>query len=82
MESLNKQLGVIKSKFPKQSGRIDELYDNNEDFRALCSDYLLCVQNLQQFQREFGEKKRSIKVFKETREELEKELSHFLLNEG
>ena len=80
MESLNKQLGVIKNKFPKQSERIEELYNNNEDFRALCSDYLLCVQNLQQFQREFGEKKRSIKIFKETREELEKELSHYIFN--
>jgi hypothetical protein len=80
MESLNKQLGVIKHKFPEQSDRIDELFDNDDDFRALCSDYLLCIQNLQQFQREFSEKKRSIKIFQETREELEKELSHFILN--
>jgi hypothetical protein len=78
MESLNKQLSVIKNKFPQQSGRIEELYEIDEDFRTLCSDYFLCMQYLQKFEKEFGEKQVTVDEYKIMRTELEKELYHFL----
>jgi hypothetical protein len=80
MESLNKQLRLIRKKFPEQSERIEELYETNEDFRTLCSDYYLCVQHLQKFQKEFGEKRSSIKEYEDIYAELERELYHFIIN--
>ena len=80
MESLNEQMRLIKKKFPGQSERIEELYETDEDFRMLCSDYILCMQFLQKFQKEFGEKKHSLKEYESMREELEKELQHFIYN--
>jgi hypothetical protein len=80
MESLNKQLSVIKKKFPQQSERIEELYETDEDFRMLCSDYFLCDQYLQKFKKEFGEKRLSLNEYENIRTELEKELQHFIFN--
>ena len=81
MESLNEQLYLIKKRFPEQMERIEELFDSNEDFRALCSDYFLCVDHLLKFSKEFGEKKLSIKEYRNVRQELENELQHFLSDE-
>jgi hypothetical protein len=81
MESLNEQLYLIKKKFPDQNERIEELFESNEDFRALCSDYFLCVEHLHRFKKEFGEKKLSIEEYRSLREELEDELSNFIFNE-
>jgi hypothetical protein len=81
MESVNEQLQLIKKRFPDQNERIEELFESNEDFRALCADYFLCIKHLHRFKKEFGEKKLSIEEYKNVREELEDELSHFLFNE-
>jgi len=81
MESLDEQLHLIKKKFPDQNERIEELFESNEDFRALCSDYLLCVKHLHKFKKEFGEKKLSIEEYKNVRSELEDELSQFIFEE-
>jgi len=80
MESQNKQLRLIKKKFPEQTERIEELYKAEEDFRTLCADYFLCVQHLQKFQKEFGEKQSTIKEYEDIYTELEKELYHFIID--
>jgi hypothetical protein len=81
MESLNEQLYLIKKKFPDQTDRIQELFESDEDFRALCLDYILCVEHLHRFKKEFGEKKLSIEEYRNVRHELEDEISHFISNE-
>jgi hypothetical protein len=81
MQSLNEQLYLIKKKFPDQNERIEALFESNEDFRALCSDYLLCVEHLHRFKKEFGEKKLSIEEYRNVRQELEDELTHFIFSE-
>jgi len=80
MESLSKQLQVIKKKFPEQGERIEQLFDKNEDFRALCSDYVLCIKHLQKFKKEYGEKKLTVDEYRNIRSELENELHHFLFD--
>ena len=80
MESLSKQLKIIKQKFPEQEGRIEVLYEKNEDFRSLCSDYLLCIQQLQKFRKEFGDKQFSLREFQDMRTELEGELYNFIFD--
>jgi hypothetical protein len=80
MESLTKQLQVIKKKYPEQSERIEELFGKNEDFRTLCSDYFVCIKHLEKFKREYGEKKLTLKEYKSIRAELENELFGFIFD--
>lgn len=80
MGTLNEDLNAIMKKFPEQSERIEALYMGDEDFRALCSDYLLCVKHLQKFKKEAGEKKLSVDEYNTIRAELEDELSHFIFS--
>jgi hypothetical protein len=80
MGSLIEQLYIIKKKFPDQMERIEELFESNEDFRALCLDYILCIKHLHTFKKEVGEKKLSIEEYRSVRSELEDELFTFILN--
>ena len=80
MESLDKQLNVIKKKFPEQGERIEALFEMDEDFRSLVSDYLLCINNLHKFKKEFGEKKLSVEEYRSVRTELENELFKFIFD--
>lgn len=79
MKLLNEHLKAVKEKFPKESGRIEELYNADEDFRALCEDYFFCMQHLQKFKKEFSEKQYSFDEYKNIQTELEKELQEFIL---
>jgi hypothetical protein len=81
MELLKDRLQAIKQKFPQQGERIEELYRLNEDFRTLCSDYLLCRMELQKFGQEADEKKLSVREYKNMQEELENDLFHFIFND-
>ena len=80
MESLNAQLRAVKQQFPEQGDRIEQLYESDEDFRALCADYLLCMRHLLEIEKEFTEKKHTIVEYKSIRRELEKELHDFIYN--
>ncbi|HYK44134.1 MAG TPA: hypothetical protein VEV83_03135 [Parafilimonas sp.] len=80
MESLNAQLRAVKQKFPEQGDRIEQLYEVDEDFRALCADYVLCMRQLVEIEKEFSEKEHSMKEYKNIRRELEKELHDFIYN--
>ena len=78
MESLDAQLRAVKQKFPEQGDRIEQLYESDEDFRALCADYVLCIRQLVEIEKEFSEKEHSMKEYKNIRKELEKELHEFI----
>ena len=80
MESLDAQLRAVKQKFPEQGDRIEQLYEDDEDFRALCADYVLCMRQLVEIEKEFSEKEHSMKEYKNIRRELEKELHDFIYN--
>jgi len=78
MGFLKNHLTTIKQKFPQQSDRIEELYRLDEGFRTLCSDYLLCMMELQKFHKEADEKKLTVKEYKNIQADLEDELFHFI----
>ena len=78
MESLDAQLRAVKQKFPEQGDRIEQLYESDEDFRALCADYVLCMRQLVEIEKEFSEKEHSMKEYKNIRKELERELHDFI----
>ena len=78
MKSVEELLGAVKKKFPKQAHRIDELYEQDKDFRALCTDYFSCVQALSKFKRLSDEGQQSVKDYELAMTELEKELYDFI----
>jgi len=78
MESLDAQLRAVKQKFPEQGDRIEQLYESDDDFRALCADYVLCMRQLVEIEKEFSEKEHSMKEYKNIRKELERELHDFI----
>jgi len=78
MKSLNEYLKAVKHKFPEEGERIENLYQSDEDFRALCEDYFSCLQFLHKFKNEVKEKKYSFEEYKNIQEELEKELHDFI----
>ena len=80
MELLNMLLNTVKTKFPKQSGRIESLYVANKDFRTLCSDYFSCIQHLQKLESDNSASQSSIEEYKEIKRELEKDLYGYIFS--
>ena len=78
MELLNMLLNAVKTKFPKQSSRIETLYAADKDFRTLCSDYFSCVQYLQKLASNVSEGQSTIKEYEDIKRELEKDLYAFI----
>jgi hypothetical protein len=78
----DKHLDVIKAMFPRQYECIEMLYEEDDDFRALCLDYLFCIQRLQKLKKELHEKQVSVKEFSDAEIELTKELMTFLFQDG
>ena len=87
MKSESDELHLVKQKFPGQHENIDNLFKHNEHFYELCLDYFLCRQNLEKFIENEDLRKAWIQEYEHLRNDLEKELAHFLLrhqisNEG
>lgn len=78
MESLNAQIRAVKLKFPDQADRIESLFEQNEDFRALCKDYFLCINFLEKFMKDIVDKHDEISDYKSVRQELEKDLQEMI----
>ena len=78
MAKIRSDLSLVKKKFPAQSTLIEEFYNSNSNFKALCTDYFLCVKTLSKFQEEVNENKTTIKEYKNIQGELEKEIDQFL----
>jgi hypothetical protein len=74
MNSLQTELGLIKSRFPDHKSTIDDLYRNDTDFRSLCSDLFLCSKMIQDFELEIAEKQHALDEYREIVKDLESEL--------
>ena len=74
----NSMMHMIEQKFPRQSQRIYQLYEENADFRSLCNDYFTCMQILRKFKRSLVEEGKSVEEYEKVQTELEKELYDFL----
>ena len=78
MNSENDVLDIIKKRFPRQEHRINQLYEESIDFRALCADYLSSLRNLLKFRELAESEEKSVEDFENVLRELEKELYDFL----
>jgi len=78
MKSVDELLGVVKKKFPLQASKIEDLYEHDKDFRALCTDYFACVQGLSKYKKLSHEGQQSVKDYENVLTDLEKELQDFI----
>ena len=78
MNSVEDLLGVVKKKFPMHASRIQQLYEEDKDFRALCGDYFSCVQGLSKYKKLSSEGQQSVQDYEDAMSALEKELHDFI----
>jgi len=78
MEELTKILKVIKEKFPHRENRIEQLYNEDENFQMLCRDYLTCLEAMNKYRYISSEQRENLREYKSIISELEKELLEFL----
>jgi len=73
-----KELDHMLDRFPHHRTRIIELYDNNEDFRSLCNDYLQCSLTLLKLKKEVRYDIRMENQYRVLNLDLEREVVHYL----
>lgn len=78
MKHEDQLLDLIKTKFPRQNFRIEQLYGESEDFRNLCRDYLTCLNTMNRFRESVEQGGKTVKEYENILTELEKELYDFL----
>ena len=80
MKSVEELLEEIKKKFPRQGIRIEELYEQDPDFRSLCRDYFTCLQTLKKYRRLSNEEEQAVYDYQSALGDLEKELRDFIFH--
>ena len=72
------ELICMMEKFPALKGKIQSLYDQDEEFQALCYDYLLCLRSLDQWTVNMKKDEQLVEEYSELKRMLESELLQFM----
>ena len=80
MNTLQTELGLVKTRFPSHNCIIDLLYRNDSDFKSLCADLFLCSKMMQDFEEEIAEKQKALAEYLDIVKDLEKELLMLIKN--
>jgi len=75
-----KSLEYILAEYPDQRVKIMHLYQNNEDFRILCEDYLSIAMTIRQERIKEIKEKETKMEFVQVFLDLQKEMIHLLEN--
>ncbi len=78
---MKKRLVSIVQLFPDFEVKIDFLFQNDENFRDLCSDYILCTSMVLERKKVLNNSIDDIGEFEELQHELEKEILKEILKE-
>ena len=78
---MKKRLVSIVQLFPDFEVKIDFLFQNDENFRDLCSDYILCTSMVLERKKALNNSIDDIGEFEELQLELEKEILKEILKE-
>lgn len=73
-------LGLIMRIFPGFEIRVQQLYEQDDDFRSLCTDYYCCLRDLKKYKKLSEEEKQSIEEYESVRNDLENEIYSFLFS--
>ena len=79
MNSTAMILTEVKSKYPSQAQKVEELFENNKEFRSICLDYSYCQQSISRLKQDYDDKKDAIKDFEQLLVALETEMKSFLV---
>ena len=69
----NKRESIVQL-FPDFEEKIDFLFQNDENFRDLCSDYILCISMILDRKNELNKNTEEIAEFEDIRQNLEAEI--------
>ena len=75
---MTKVLEYILGKFPDHSAKIIDLFNNDEDFRTLCDDYMSSMQAVEERRLNVIKDREIEREFLHVNIELEKEIVHLL----
>lgn len=78
---MNKKIISIVQVFPDFEEKIDFLFQTDENFRDLCSDYILCTAMVHKMKKERDTNFESLEEYATLRKELEKEILQILMRE-
>ena len=78
---MHKNLDKIIQLFPDFDEKINSLFQNNEDFRDLCSDYLLCHTMILERKKFLEKNQVEIKEFEELQMSMELEIHKAIVKE-
>ena len=78
MKSIEELLEEVKKKFPDQGTRIEHLFEQDPDFRAICRDYFICIKTLHKYKKLSSEEEQAVKDYESAMGDLEKDLSDFI----
>ncbi|MCA1300560.1 hypothetical protein [Stappia indica] len=69
----------VVARFPKQASIVRRLYLSDEHFRAVCEDYLLCINSLTKFEaRPDANSRPEVAEYRQLRQELELEMATYV----
>jgi hypothetical protein len=81
MDGPEKEIGLIKKRFPLKCRTIELLFGTDPEFRSLCEDYFLCEQMLKKLDLEIDQLQSAKKDYQDTIGDLEKEIAQWIMRE-
>jgi len=67
-------LQIIKQRYPSHKMRIEQLYEQDEEFKSLCDDYISCLNFVKKIRERSEESKKTIEDYESIIRDLEKEI--------
>ena len=67
--------------FPDFEEKIETLYSSNENFRDLCSDYVLCAKSVHEIKEDFNKYKEQIEEYEGLKSNLKEEILSMITKE-
>ncbi|HUH28926.1 hypothetical protein [Gelidibacter sp.] len=75
---MNKKINSIVQIFPDFEEKIDFLFQTDENFRDLCSDYILCAAMVQKMMKDLKKETSNREEYEELQQNLEEEILQIL----
>lgn len=76
---MQKDIHSIVRIFPDFEEKIEFLFLSDENFRELCSDYMLCAKSVQDIRDDLIRYKEQIKEYEEVKKNLEQEILRMIV---
>jgi hypothetical protein len=78
MANRDRILEIIKQKYPRHDMRIEQLYQQDQEFKSLCEDYVSCLNVVQKINLLSEEQRKTSQDYETVIKDLEKELFYLI----